>query len=280
MWEVITSRTYSRRSRHRVSKVYTSKNWTEAFLKITSILRQALGFLCFHQDISTVYGRWIAFLNVMARHWFTALNIGCHFERNRAQPACRSTVIVTVILLFQSLASYAQESGPSLPSGTVTRASLSASSVPVALVATLAPTLALNVSQVQLTMAIPDPAQDSAVLVFPVTSSWHLSATMTSVDLIAYFQSPQMALSDNLNHFVPSDHVLGGLNDQPLLPFDGISAQGTVGASRVLYKQPISSTTYQGSRTDTLRIRVRGITDVGAPSGNYKGILHLRLMAY
>jgi hypothetical protein len=192
-------------------------------------------------------------------------------------------VILVVTLLSTSLASSAQSSGPASRETSISRnrnsPTLSGKPALIALIASLPPSLTLNVSEIQFNIKITDPNQDSSIMALPVTSSWVLNSTTTSVNLVAYFQS-QQALSDSLNHFVPADHVMGGLNSEPLLPFEETSSEGRVGSSRNLFREPISAGNYRNCRTDTLRIQVRGIADVGAPEGNYRGILHLRLTAY
>lgn len=192
-------------------------------------------------------------------------------------------VIVVVTLLYASSASFAQSNGdgwrePSLGRDLKTP-NFSAKAAPIALSASLPPSLTLNLSEIQLNINIIDPKENSSVITLPVISSWVLNSSTTSVNLVAYFES-QQALSDSLNHFVPADHVMGGLNTEPLLPFNETSSDGRFGSSRLLFRQPISAGNYKGSRNDRLRIQIRSIADVGAPGGNYRGILNVRLAAY
>lgn len=190
-------------------------------------------------------------------------------------------IVVTVSLMLFSNA-YAQVDKPDLrvlkPDNPAEGKEISGYPAAVALRANLPPTLTLNVSEIQLNISIN--GQSTAVSTMPVTSSWVLNSDMSSIDLVAYFESSLRALADGDGHFVPSDHVFGGINDQVLLAFVETSTHGTAGASRVLYQQPISGMNCRGSRTDLLRIQLRGISDLAAPHGEYHGILHLQLIAY
>lgn len=157
---------------------------------------------------------------------------------------------------------------------------ISSGSAQIALMAYLPTTLRLSISSINLDVAVLNPAQPSALVSVPVNSSWNLNSSSSSVQLVGYFDSQESALSDGAGHAVPSNHVLGGLAGSPSSPFNETTSVGTPGASRVFFQQPIGKGNVSGSRIDVLQIGIGAIADLGAPEGNYHGILHLRLVAF
>jgi hypothetical protein len=141
-------------------------------------------------------------------------------------------------------------------------------------------TLRLSISSSNLDFAVLDPAQPSAMVRLPVESFWNLNSSTSGVQLVGYFDSPRSALSDGAGHKIPSNHVMGGLAGSPSAPFTETTSVGTTAAGRVFFQQAIGKGNVSGSRTDLLQIKVEGIADLGAPEGNYHGVLHLRLVAF
>jgi hypothetical protein len=150
----------------------------------------------------------------------------------------------------------------------------------IMLSATLPSQLRLSLSNVDLDVQVSDPAQRTAVISVPVTSSWVLGSASNSVDLIGFFDSPAAALTDDAGHAIPTSHVLGGLAADDMVPFAETSPAGNANASRVFFRQTISRQNVAASRSDTLKIQVSPIADLGAPAGEYRGVLHLRLISY
>ena len=150
----------------------------------------------------------------------------------------------------------------------------------IMLAATLPPELRLSISTVQLDINVSDSARKSAVLEVPVTSSWVLNSGASHVELVGFFDSPQAALTDDAGHAIPSDRVLGGIAADSMAPFNQSSEVGTASASQTFYQQRISRDNVVSRRSDTLRIQVSPVSDLGAPAGEYRGVLHLRLIAY
>ncbi len=164
-----------------------------------------------------------------------------------------------------------------VPSGS---AALTSASAAVNLVAVLPPTLGVSISTLNLQIAILDTGQRSAVVAVPVTSSWTLSSSANAVELVGYFESPQRALTDATGNAVPSRRVLGAINAESMRPFVDTASIGTPGASRILFRQAVSRLNLTGSRTDTLKVQVDSVADLGIPKGQYTGTLHLRVISY
>lgn len=183
---------------------------------------------------------------------------------------------VLAALFFAALPVSAQ----SLLANSVRDRGLSSNKAVIMLAATLPPELRLSISSVQLDIKVNDPAQKSAVLEIPVTSSWVLNSEANHVELIGFFDSPAAALTDGAGHAVPSSRVLGGTTAGDLLPFDESSSIAPASASHTFYQQRISRDNIVNRRTDVLRIQLAPINDLGAPAGEYRGVLHLRLIAY
>lgn len=157
---------------------------------------------------------------------------------------------------------------------------ISSGSAQVSLMAYLPTTLRLSISSLNLDVAVLDSAQPLAIVSVPVTSFWTLNSSTSNVQLVGYFDAPESALSNGAGHAIPSNHVLGGLAGSPSLPFTETTSVGGPRASRVFFQQPIGKGNVSSSRIDLLQIRIASIVDLGAPEGNYHGILHLRLVAF
>jgi len=182
-----------------------------------------------------------------------------------------------LLLLFLAMACARGSVGQSLRAGT---SALESNKASILLAATLPSQLRLSISDAYLDINVSDPAQKSPVVAWPITSSWVLNSSSTHVELVAFFDSPTAALADSAGDAIPASRVLGGLTESGLMPFTETSRAGTANASRILFRQPISRMNVSDSRTDTLRIQINLINDLGAPPGEYRGTLHLRLIAF
>ena len=85
---------------------------------------------------------------------------------------------------------------------------------------------------------------------------------------------------DSAGHSIPADHILGSLVGDAMLPFVETSRLGTTNASRTLFHQQITRLNVTGTRADKLQIQLSRIDDLGMPSAEYCGVLHLRLVSY
>jgi len=150
----------------------------------------------------------------------------------------------------------------------------------IALTATVPAQLSLSLSDIVLDANVPDPAQSTAVASVSVTSSWVLNSESSNVELVGFFDSPQAAMSDAAGHVLPASHLLGGIAGGELGSFSESARVGTANASRTFFHQAISTANLTSSRTDTLNVQLAPINDLGAPAGEYTGVLHLRLVAY
>jgi hypothetical protein len=196
--------------------------------------------------------------------------------RPATKPAARFQVLLTGILALAvgaitSLSAVAQSSGDS---------SLRSGKAAIALSATLPAQLRLSLSDVALDLNVADPTQSSATVKVAVTSSWVLDSASNNVELVGFFDSPAAAMCDNAGHAIPADHVLGGLAGSEMGAFTESSRAGTANASHTFFRQAISRINQDASRTDMLNIELKRIDDLGSPAGEYRGVLHLRLVAY
>jgi hypothetical protein len=150
----------------------------------------------------------------------------------------------------------------------------------IMLAATLPPELRLSLSTVQLDIIVSNPAEKSAVVEIPLTSSWVLNSEANHVEVVGFFDSSEAALTDNAGHAIPAGHVLGGTAAEGLMPFNESSSVGTVNRSRTFFQQRISRDNVVSRCTGTLRIQMAPIANLNLPAGEYRGVLHLRLIAY
>jgi hypothetical protein len=159
-------------------------------------------------------------------------------------------------------------------------ATVSSAIAAINLSAVLPATVGVSVSDVPLLVSIRNPGTATDIIRVPITSFWHLGASSTGVELVAYFDSPQQALVDAEGHAIPSTRVQGGISGGATAPFSENSSAGTLGGSRTLYRQPVSQNNFSGSRKDVIEISVAPVSDLGLPSGTYGGTLRLRVVAY
>ncbi len=191
------------------------------------------------------------------------------------QSLSKLTAVVTGFLGIALISASA-----ALAQGQSAVAGVNSSSAAIQLAATLPSQLRLSLSEVALDINVCDPTQSSAAVTVPVTSSWVLDSGTNNVELVGYFDSPAMALSDDAGHAIPANHVLGGLAEEVMMPFGETSRLGIATASRTLFRQQIGRRNVTGSRSDMLKIQLSRIDDVAAPAGEYRGTLHLRLVSY
>ena len=191
----------------------------------------------------------------------------------------RVTPAIAMFLLILGASSSHAAGPPSSSTTSDLSQTVSSPSASIALCAVLPPTLTLNVSILYLKVPIARTNVGSPVISVPVTSSWRLNASASAVQLIAFFETRNEALVDVHGYKVPSSRVLGGINADSMQPFVEGAAVGTPGASRILFRQPISPQNVTGSRTDNLQLQIAPINDLNLPKGIYSGTLHLRLVA-
>lgn len=168
----------------------------------------------------------------------------------------------------------------STPKAVAGNSGVNSAKAAIQLTATLPAQLKLSLANIALDIKVTDPSQSSQVVTVPVTSSWVLDSSTANVELVGYFDSPATALSDNAGHSIPANHVLAGLGSDMMLPFVETNRVGTANASRTLFRQQISQQNVSDTRTDKLKIQLSRIDDLGAPSAEYRGVLHLRLISY
>ena len=99
------------------------------------------------------------------------------------------------------------------------------------------------------------------------------------MELIGFFDNGAAAMSDRAGDAIPADHVLGGLGHGAMMPFVDTHHEGSSSSLR-LFRQTIGPRNVVGSQSDTLRIQLKPIDDIGLPAAEYRGVLHLRLFAY
>jgi hypothetical protein len=195
----------------------------------------------------------------------------------------KANAALTVLILVSAISVQAQ----TLRSGSLGQSAMSSASpgiasavAPISMIAVLPPSLGLSVSNVHLRMAVDDPNVPTNTVSVPVTSTWRLGPSSTAVELVAYFDSPQQALSDNEGHWIPSSRVKAGLSGTQPKAFTETSTEGSAGGSRILFRQGISQQNYTGVRNDTIELSIDRIADLSAKAGVYEGTLRLRMTAY
>jgi hypothetical protein len=162
----------------------------------------------------------------------------------------------------------------------VAQSNLYSRNAAIQLNATLPAQLRLSLSEINLDIKVSDPTQNSEIVSVPVTSSWALNTTTSSVELVGFFDSPAAAMSDSKGHIIPANHVLGGLSAEDMKPFVESSQVGAANSSRTFFHQRITCHNAVDKRTDTLNVQLSRIDDLGAPASEYRGTLHLRLVSY
>jgi hypothetical protein len=164
-------------------------------------------------------------------------------------------------------------------------ASLNSNSPTVALSATLAESLTVSstVSSVTFTMTNGTTVAGSAAV--PITTTWVLLPSRTSVKLYGFFASSTAALTDGYStpDNIPSADVLGQVTTGVPTTYTAFSQTasgfGAASASLLLVNQTISSgsANFVGNRTDNLALEIA--TPASLPAGTYTGTLTLQAQA-
>jgi len=164
-------------------------------------------------------------------------------------------------------------------------AALNSNSPTVALNATLAEslTVASSVSTVNFTLVNGSTVAGSAAV--PITTTWVLLPSRTSVKLYGFFASSTAALTDGYStpDNIPSVDVLGQVTTGAPTTYTAFSQTasgfGAASASLLLVNQTISSgsANFVGNRTDNLALEI--VTPATLPAGNYTGTLTLQAQA-
>jgi hypothetical protein len=155
----------------------------------------------------------------------------------------------------------------------------------VALNATLAESLTISstVSTVSFTMTNGSTVAGSAAV--PITTTWVLGPSRTSVKLYGFFASSTAALTDGYStpDNIPSSAVLGQVTTGVPTTFTAFTQTaagfGAASASLLLVNQPISSgsANFVATRTDNLNLEIA--TPATLPAGSYSGTLTLQAQA-
>jgi hypothetical protein len=158
-----------------------------------------------------------------------------------------------------------------------------------------APTVALNgtlsesltvsatVATVNFTLVPGSTVNGSAAI--PITTTWILLPSRTSVQLYGYFASSAAALTDGYTapDNIPSSAVLGQVPTGTPTSYTAFSQTatgfGAASASLLLYTQAIAlaSHNFVGTRTDNLSLEIA--TPATLPAGTYTGTLTLQAQA-
>lgn len=179
-------------------------------------------------------------------------------------------VAVTAIISFQTNA-YA--------------ASLNSNAPTVGLTATLGESLSLSISVSSVSFALTSGTTSNGSAAVPITTSWVLLPSRTSVKLYGFFASSTAALTDGYTtpDNIPSSDVLGQVTTGTPTSYTAFSQTasgfGAASASLLLFNQAISSSTpnFVGTRTDNLDLQIA--TPAALPAGTYTGTLTLQAQA-
>ncbi len=164
-------------------------------------------------------------------------------------------------------------------------ASLNSNAPTVALNGSLAESLTVSaaVSTVSFTLVPGSTVAGSTAI--PITTTWVLGPSRTSIKLYGYFGKSVAALTDGYTHpdNIPSADVLGRVPTGTPTSFTAFSQTnagfGHAAASLLLYTQTIALTSHNfvGTRTDDLSLEIA--TPATLPAGNYTGTLTLKAQA-
>lgn len=168
----------------------------------------------------------------------------------------------------------------SLPTN-VFAAALNSNAPTVALTATLNESLSLSLSNSAVTFPLVNGSTVNGSAGVPITSTWVLLPTRTSVKLYGFFASSTAALTDGSSDNIPSANVLGQVTTGAPTTYTAFSQTaagfGAASASLLLFNQAISSTNWVGTRSDTLNLQIN--TPAALPAGTYTGTLTLQAQA-
>jgi len=144
-------------------------------------------------------------------------------------------------------------------------------------------TVSVAVSTVNFTLVPGSTVAGSAAI--PITTTWLLGPSRTSIKLFGYFARSAAALTDGYTtpDNIPSADVLGKVPTGTPTSYTAFSQTnagfGGAAASLLLYTQAIAlaSHNFVGTRTDSLSLEIA--TPATLPAGTYTGTLTLKAEA-
>ncbi|MBZ5641513.1 MAG: hypothetical protein LAO19_02030 [Acidobacteriia bacterium] len=171
-------------------------------------------------------------------------------------------VAAVALVMFVTPASYAQ-----LNSGATT----------VALNATLAEALTLNVAPTNVTFTLVPSGTANGNSAVTITTTWVLGTTRTGLTTYAYFTSTT-ALIDAGTDVIPTSKFNGSVNGGAYSAFTG--GAGPFGAnSKTVYNHgAFAAGQFNGNHTDTLGLQI-DTTGLNLPAGAYSGTLNIQAQA-
>jgi hypothetical protein len=164
-------------------------------------------------------------------------------------------------------------------------ASLNSNAPTVALSATLGESLTVSTTVSTVNFSLVNGTTVAGSAAVPITTTWVLQPTRTSVTLYGFFASSTAALTNGLAtpSNIPSANVLGQVTTGAPATFTAFSQTnsgfGAASASLVLFNQAVSyaNANFVGTRTDNLNLEIN--TPVTLPAGTYTGTLTLQAQA-
>lgn len=175
--------------------------------------------------------------------------------------------------------------GASLFEGSAMAASLNSNTQSITLNASLGESLTVSASVTTVNFTLVNGSTVNGSAAVPITTSWVLLPSRTSVKLYGYFASSTAALTDGYStpDNIPSANVLGQVTTGSPTSYTAFSQTatgfGAASASLLLFSQTISlaSTNFVSNRTDNLSLQIS--TPSTLPAGTYTGTLSLQAQA-
>ncbi len=164
-------------------------------------------------------------------------------------------------------------------------ASVTSNAPTVALNGTLAESLTVSATVSTVNFALVPGSTVAGSAAIPITTTWILLPSRTSVQLYGFFASSAAALTDGYTapDNIPSSAVLGQVPTGTPTTYTAFSQTaagfGAASASLLLYTQAIAlaSHNFVGNRTDNLSLEI--VTPATLPAGTYTGTLTLQATA-
>ncbi|HKF50645.1 MAG TPA: hypothetical protein VKB38_24990 [Terracidiphilus sp.] len=164
-------------------------------------------------------------------------------------------------------------------------APLNSNTSSVTLTASLAESLTISTTVSSVTFNLVNGSTVTGSAGVPITTSWVLGPSRTSVILYGSFASSTAALTDSYTtpDNIPSADVLGQVTTGTPTTYTAFSQTnsgfGAASASLLLFNQAISSTNanFVSNRSDTLNLEIA--TPASLPAGTYTGTLTLQAQA-
>lgn len=190
-------------------------------------------------------------------------------------PAQIKNLAICIVALSSLVLNQAQAFGASLNSNTVN----------VTLNATLTESLTVSVSLSTVTFPLVNGSTIAGSAAVPITTTWALLPSRTSVKLYGYFASSTAALTDGYStpDNIPSADVFGEVTTGSPTTFTAFtqtaSGFGASSASLLLFNQTISAgnANFVSSRTDLLLLEI--VTPATLAAGTYTGTMVLAAQA-